>query len=66
MDLLAEFLDEKCVLGLNEKVKAKDLYKAYREFCEAEGELTLGKKRFADLLLQRGFRKAKIGDMFKK
>ncbi|WP_083838494.1 DNA primase family protein [Solidesulfovibrio carbinoliphilus] len=63
MDLLAEFLDEKCVLGLGEKVKAKDLYKAYREFCEAEGEFVLGKKRFADLLLQRGFRKAKIGDM---
>ena len=63
MDMLAEFLDEKCVIGPGEKVKAKDLYKAYREFCEAEGELVLGKKRFADLLLQRGFRKAKIGDM---
>jgi len=63
MDLLAEFLDEKCILGPGEKVKAKDLYKAYREFCEAEGEFVLGKKRFADLLLQRGFRKAKIGDM---
>jgi len=63
MDMLAEFLDEKCVLGLNEKVKGKDLYKAYRDFCEAEGELTLGKKRFADLLLQRGFRKDKIGDI---
>ncbi len=63
MDLLAEFLEEHCVIGHAEKVKAKNLHKAYRDFCEAEGEYPLGKKRFADMLLQRGFRKAKSGDI---
>lgn len=63
MDLLAEFLEEHCVIGIAEKVKAKNLHKAYRDFCEAEGEYPLGKKRFADMLLQRGFRKAKSGDI---
>lgn len=63
MDMLAEFIAEQCVVGAGEKVKAKVLYKAYRDYCEAEGELTLGKKRFSDMLLQRGFRKDKSGDI---
>jgi putative DNA primase/helicase len=63
MDLIAEFLTEHCVVGSGEKVKAKALYRAYRDFCEAEGEFVLGKKRFADMLLQRGFRKTKSGDI---
>ena len=63
MDLIADFIAERCNVAPSEKVKAKVLYAAYRDFCEEEGEYVLGKKRFADLLLQRGFRKSKSGDI---
>ena len=38
MDVVQSFLDERCILNDKATVKAKDLYTAYKTWCDASGE----------------------------
>jgi putative DNA primase/helicase len=54
MDILAPFIEDSCVLGPECEVKSKDLYDAYKKWCEANGEKDSSQKKLTSLLLERG------------
>ena len=45
-DLLKHFIDDKCVVGPRETVKASDLYAAYRQWCGEMGHAALNGTNF--------------------
>jgi len=53
MDYLGPFIDEKCKLGLNETVSAKELYLAYQSWTETSHEKPMSQTRFGRLLSGR-------------
>jgi len=55
MDVLAQFLDECCIVNPLGKAKAGDLYGAYVDWCEANGERPLAQRNFGMRLTERGF-----------
>lgn len=56
MDVLADFLAERCIVGPGEKCKAGELYQAYKDWAEHTGESRpLSLKAFGLLLEERGF-----------
>jgi putative DNA primase/helicase len=62
-DRLKPFLDERCVLGENERSSRKDLRKSYLDWIEtnAEGQ-PLGDRALAEQLRQRGFGTVTVRD----
>ncbi|HHY33345.1 MAG TPA: hypothetical protein GX515_10125 [Firmicutes bacterium] len=55
MDVLAHFLEECCTVNPLAKARAGDLYRAYVEWCEANGERPLAQRNFGMRLAERGF-----------
>jgi putative DNA primase/helicase len=53
-DALAGFLAERCELGARYQVAVGTLYEEYCEWCTQVSEEALSKRRFGDLLRQRG------------
>lgn len=54
-DWLNNFLSERCELGENFKVSAKDLYDDYKKYCEENGEDTKSNQAFGRALSNAGF-----------
>src|SRR5215208_985754 len=54
MDVLGTFLRECCELGHEHNVAAKDLYGAYKMWCEEGGERPESKRKFGSRLTDRG------------
>src|SRR5215203_3914787 len=54
MDVLGAFLRECCELGSEYNVAAKDLYGAYKFWCEDNGERPETQRRFGSRLTERG------------
>ena len=66
MDVVAGFLDDECVLDANIKVRVKDLYEAYTQWCHRSNENALPKNDFRGRLIERGLaapQKSTGGDM---
>tara|TARA_R100001594_G_scaffold84130_1_gene118629 strand:- start:120 stop:1361 length:1242 start_codon:yes stop_codon:yes gene_type:complete len=61
MDLLKEFLDAYCILGLKVECLAKDLYAAYLEWAEEHGEYPVKRRLFNMMLDERGFDRRRSG-----
>jgi putative DNA primase/helicase len=61
MDVLASFLEDRCLVAANASVSAKDLYASYRAWCEETGEYCHTQTRFGRMLVERGFSKDKLG-----
>lgn len=59
MDTLGGFLEEKCVINKLVEAKAKDLYRAYVDWCSESGEKPTSQRRFGTALTERGFQKEK-------
>jgi len=57
MDLVGRFLAECCVTSTEGRVRASDLYGAFKEWCDANDEQPEGNKVFAKNLEARGFGK---------
>lgn len=55
MDVISDFLDERCVIKPYAKAKVSDIYKAYIEWCEINGEKSLSRRAFNNRLKERGF-----------
>lgn len=53
-DVLGPFLDDCCVLGLNERVFSSDLYKRYTTWAEENHERAASQKIFGGRLRERG------------
>jgi putative DNA primase/helicase len=58
-DTLAQFFDDRCTLGPNEKAQSALLYKAYEDWCNDNGVRRLGDKEFANQLQAHGYSKKK-------
>jgi putative DNA primase/helicase len=57
MDKLGGFLSDCCVLDAKAQAQAGDLYQAYKDWCEANGEREVSGTRFGRQLAERGFEK---------
>lgn len=55
MDVTAAFIDECCIIKDFAKTAAGDLYKAYTEWCNENGERSESQKAFGMRLTERGF-----------
>jgi putative DNA primase/helicase len=55
MDLLAHFLEERCVVGPREESPFGELYGTYVEWAEHTGERPLSRRAFGDRMTERGF-----------
>jgi putative DNA primase/helicase len=60
-DILANFIEDSCVLGEDKKAAAKDLYAAYRKWCQENGEDPIGKVAFGTKLGERGLGPSRTG-----
>jgi putative DNA primase/helicase len=65
MDVLAAFLEECCILRSDAMASAKNLYIAYKEWCEANGEPVEKQRRFGMRLTERGLRRQKVGGVYR-
>lgn len=66
MDVVGQFLEERCLLLSEAKASAADLYGAYRSWCEASGEHVRSQRFFGLALSERGLLKEKAGTIFWK
>lgn len=55
MDVLAAFLEDRCVTTPDAWARFSDLYESYQEWCEGSGEKAETKRRFGNQLKERGF-----------
>jgi len=65
MDVLAAFIEDRCLLRPGESALATPLYVAYKEWCEANGEHIEKQRRFGMRLTERGLRREKVGGVYK-
>jgi putative DNA primase/helicase len=56
MDILGEFLSDHCVLAPDAQVTSADLNRAYKKWCEKNGERAMSPRSFGLRLKERGFR----------
>ena len=65
MDVLGGFLDARCGPEPGAKVASGELFSAYRQFAEAQGEKSLTQRAFNEQMAERGFlRKREGGGQF--
>ncbi len=57
MDILAGFIEERCILGLKMEVTAKELYSEYKFWAESNNEKIVTSTQFGRLLIERGLTK---------
>lgn len=57
MDILGPFLFERCYVGPNQQIIAKDLFEVYSSWCYANGEFALKNRAFYRALETKGFKK---------
>jgi putative DNA primase/helicase len=61
MDVLGEFIEEKCVEDSIAKTTNKDLYGTYSKWCEENNEKPIDKRVFGRRLEERGYKAIRIG-----
>jgi putative DNA primase/helicase len=62
MDVLGEFIEDRCTIGAQFTARASDLYHSYTQWCEARGEHKNTQTKFGARLAERGFRKGRGAD----
>jgi putative DNA primase/helicase len=65
MDVLAAFLEECCLLRPDAMAFANNLYTAYKEWGETNGEPIEKQRRFGMRLTERGLRRQKVGGVYR-
>ena len=60
MDVLGAFIDDCCLTGSNYRVKASDLYEAYKRWCDQTGETALVQRPWGMALTERGYESGKV------
>lgn len=59
MDVVADFIDERCLVGDRMQNSASAIYADYRSWSERAGEKPISQKRFGNQLAERGFRRSR-------
>lgn len=57
MDVLGQFLSDRCAVRQHAQVTAKALYRAYKEWANRSGEHSVNQTRFGLAMVERGFSK---------
>jgi putative DNA primase/helicase len=57
MDILGPFLYERCYIGDDQKISAKEIYEVYSNWCFQNGEFALKNRAFYRALETKGFKK---------
>jgi putative DNA primase/helicase len=65
MDVLAAFIEDRCVVGRGLEAQATPLYNAYREWAESAGEKAEKQRGFGMRLTERGFAREKRGGTYR-
>lgn len=55
MDIISHFMEARVEESENGQVTAADLWKAYRDWCEENGEKTVNQRTLGGLMRERGF-----------
>jgi putative DNA primase/helicase len=61
MDVIAEFIEERCIEDRNIETTTKELYTAYSKWCEENGEKPISSKSFGRRLEEREYLPVRIG-----
>ncbi|MFH1983189.1 MAG: phage/plasmid primase, P4 family [Pseudomonadota bacterium] len=61
MDVMSEFIADRCIEGPSHEVRTKDVYEAYVNWCEGNGERPLSKRAMGLKLKERGYMPGKVG-----
>lgn len=61
MDVLRDFLDEKCIIDPYSKIPKKVLYEAYVSYCTDNGDEPVSKNAFARRLKEKGITEVRTG-----
>ena len=61
MDLLGEFLKDRCRLSHDARVSSKALHEAYTAWCEENGQEPVGQRVFVSALKEKGFNRSRLG-----
>lgn len=61
MDILAAFLDDRCVVQAGARAGATELFDAYKAWCEASGERPITQRMLGIKLRERGFESRRAG-----
>ena len=61
MDLIAEFVEDRCELRSDVREKAGDLYGAYTDWCRGQRETPISHQSFGRWLGEHGFERGKVG-----
>jgi putative DNA primase/helicase len=59
MDIIGSFLDDCCIITETATTRASQLYQAYQDWCEDNGERPMSNTRFGRRMGERGFDKVK-------
>lgn len=59
MDIIGEFIAERCVLSPTAQAPASELYREYRSWCDEAGHHAVSSTRFGLALGERGFERRK-------
>jgi putative DNA primase/helicase len=60
-EMLTHFLESKCAIAPGLDVRASELYRAYKEWAEANGEFRLREHDFSSAVAEHGFVKRRVG-----
>ena len=61
MDILADFLKDRCQETPASQVASKELYEAYTGWCQDNGQEPIGQRAFVLALREKGFKQCRIG-----
>jgi putative DNA primase/helicase len=62
MDVVAQFIEDRCVTDRQADVTVKALYDNYVEWCQANGETAISKRSFGQRLTEQGFKQRPTRD----
>ena len=65
MDVIGQFIEDRCIVREHAQVTAKALYAAYRHWADKNGEDAVTQTKFGNALTERGFRKKKAGNVLR-
>lgn len=63
-DAIAQFIEDRCVLGSGLKVKARDIYATYKNWCDETNRYALNQTKFGLKLSEKKLEKKKTGGIF--
>ena len=59
MDVIGQFVEERCDEGPQERAKGAELFAAYSDWCEKSKEYPVSRRRFGEAMSERGYERYK-------